>query len=606
MRCLPVLTALVLPHLKSDDGAGTFSALCDSTPFEYIESALPGARALLSAMSGLLRALVAAKRGGRSWPDERGAPREMAEVRAPSELDPATKFKAVYALAEKCLPWRFAADAATTTQNDRSFCHANGTPHAEARATAQVFVGAVRNHAVLLQREWLGAMAEALRDDAALVATLNAAQRELRELTRGVYIATRIKCKKEPGYEAFALAASELAACVMKPKPHFFPDGGEVDMDGLLHSAARALVPFQTFVMELVAGTRARVMLPPRKTLFRAVEKVALRPNENERADLRWISDWVRATVVCPSFDEMRALVECLLKHCGGTSDDAHSMMFPTTLLDGSNDTHTAVRIVAHKQRWEQATPGGWSDLLLKLSLRVDAEFEHVCELQLSHEQMLLVRTDMGGHQDYSRFRAACELLEMVDALAPDDDELAQHLERENAALRVRLAQLDTERKKAFCSVVGDVKPWGLQGDELAAWFDEQVKCTKKGNKNTPLLNALLGFDGASLLSACDETQKPPWVKLQKGYDGTPLRKKKDVVMGHLGDLNQLFDQYGIGFYGTSYTQPRNHHHSRVGWSRWSHEGRTTMVLRATVYSRVKALALCPPPLWHSAALSLM
>ena len=37
---------------------------------------------------------------------------------------------------------------------------------------------------------------------------------------------------------------------------------------------------------------------------------------------------------------------------------------------------------------------------------------KHVCELQLVHASMMLVRQKMGGHDEYNMCRSAMELLE--------------------------------------------------------------------------------------------------------------------------------------------------------------------------------------------------
>jgi hypothetical protein len=44
-----------------------------------------------------------------------------------------------------------------------------------------------------------------------------------------------------------------------------------------------------------------------------------------------------------------------------------------------------------------------------------DDEARHICELQLVHSQMYTVRKEMGAHATYSTFRAALELMEMLD-----------------------------------------------------------------------------------------------------------------------------------------------------------------------------------------------
>ena len=42
----------------------------------------------------------------------------------------------------------------------------------------------------------------------------------------------------------------------------------------------------------------------------------------------------------------------------------------------------------------------------------VDDKYRHVCEIQIVHDNMMLVRHKMGGHHEYAMFRSALELLE--------------------------------------------------------------------------------------------------------------------------------------------------------------------------------------------------
>jgi DNA anti-recombination protein RmuC len=44
-----------------------------------------------------------------------------------------------------------------------------------------------------------------------------------------------------------------------------------------------------------------------------------------------------------------------------------------------------------------------------------DAEWTHVCEIQLVHAELYSVRKNMGAHRSYNEFRAALELCEKVE-----------------------------------------------------------------------------------------------------------------------------------------------------------------------------------------------
>ena len=68
------------------------------------------------------------------------------------------------------------------------------------------------------------------------------------------------------------------------------------------------------------------------------------------------------------------------------------------------------IEILRVKNRFANPTSGGWRDFLVNFRLKNDPG-GHVCEVQISHQRLMLVRSEMGGHGDYNIFRAALELL---------------------------------------------------------------------------------------------------------------------------------------------------------------------------------------------------
>merc|ERR1711964_96439 len=71
------------------------------------------------------------------------------------------------------------------------------------------------------------------------------------------------------------------------------------------------------------------------------------------------------------------------------------------------------IRVMRCKNRWAQATGGGWADLLINFCFCDGPAALHVCELQFVHTKLMIVRKQMGAHHEYSIFRAANELLEL-------------------------------------------------------------------------------------------------------------------------------------------------------------------------------------------------
>jgi len=78
------------------------------------------------------------------------------------------------------------------------------------------------------------------------------------------------------------------------------------------------------------------------------------------------------------------------------------------------NDHHEGhLRVLRLKDRFSAPTSGGWSDILVNVSLPGS---DIPCEIQFVHRQMMLIRQDMGAHQVYARYRSAVEILDIFEA----------------------------------------------------------------------------------------------------------------------------------------------------------------------------------------------
>ena len=82
-----------------------------------------------------------------------------------------------------------------------------------------------------------------------------------------------------------------------------------------------------------------------------------------------------------------------------------------TVVVDGITE---AICLVRCKGRFGRPTSGGWADIMLNFHFEDDAEWTHVCEIQLVHAELYSVRKNMGAHGSYTEFRAALELCEKV------------------------------------------------------------------------------------------------------------------------------------------------------------------------------------------------
>lgn len=100
------------------------------------------------------------------------------------------------------------------------------------------------------------------------------------------------------------------------------------------------------------------------------------------------ISDVVRGMIAVKSMDGVNAVLEMLLE------------------LEKEN----VIKIVRLKDRFTAPSSGGWRDLMVNLTIVGDAT-NHICELQVVHDNMMVARKGLPGHAVYNRARNAVELL---------------------------------------------------------------------------------------------------------------------------------------------------------------------------------------------------
>merc|ERR1712232_385788 len=109
-----------------------------------------------------------------------------------------------------------------------------------------------------------------------------------------------------------------------------------------------------------------------------------------QRMDADTVCDITRAMVTCKTFKDHCHLI-------GYTS---------TSASDG------AIMLERMKQRYEHPSTGGWRDIMINVSFP-DEGTRHICEVQIVHEKMVLLRSG-DGHGDYNACHAAAELLESI------------------------------------------------------------------------------------------------------------------------------------------------------------------------------------------------
>merc|ERR1712139_437512 len=77
------------------------------------------------------------------------------------------------------------------------------------------------------------------------------------------------------------------------------------------------------------------------------------------------------------------------------------------------------VQILRVKNRFTKRTDLGWADAQLMLRLLSSPGGKHICEIQLVHRQLMLVRKHMGAHKEYAYSRSASELLARFGEKSP-------------------------------------------------------------------------------------------------------------------------------------------------------------------------------------------
>ena len=117
------------------------------------------------------------------------------------------------------------------------------------------------------------------------------------------------------------------------------------------------------------------------KGIYRVLEKGVFKYNENltDDLDLSQVRDLVRGGIIDLTMRGLSKVARYILE-----SD--------------------AVTICRVKDRFNNPSPAGWTDLMVNFYLNDDPG-KHVCEVQLIHFKMLSQRTTQEGHDAYNIYR---------------------------------------------------------------------------------------------------------------------------------------------------------------------------------------------------------
>ena len=144
--------------------------------------------------------------------------------------------------------------------------------------------------------------------------------------------------------------------------------------------------------------------LGPLKKANRIVEKLCLDPAQRAALD----SCKPAALDASGVLDTVRGMLTC------NTMAHAFQLLRTLTRRFGENgENRTDARLVRSKNRFARPSGGGWMDCLVNVAVYLaEGDCWFVCEVQIVHSQLLLVRAELGAHHAYNDYRAALEMLE--------------------------------------------------------------------------------------------------------------------------------------------------------------------------------------------------
>ena len=116
------------------------------------------------------------------------------------------------------------------------------------------------------------------------------------------------------------------------------------------------------------------------------------------------------------------------------------------------------------KNRFSRPSAGGWMDCLVNFKL---GSTGCVCEVQIVHQQLLTVRSELGAHHSYATYRSAGELLEWLGVGGFAEQSLEK---RKRAVLKTVLrmlrvkggAGLDLDNQYLDWEQMVSLQSWGL------------------------------------------------------------------------------------------------------------------------------------------------
>jgi hypothetical protein len=222
---------------------------------------------------------------------------------------------------------------------------------------------------------------------------IKSVENELRTSFTNIYSAVADRIASEPG-NAEAIALFNEMSDTMEDNPrgrHASMCQGRNKLHALYTDGNATKPPFDQIMAAIAQATDGEYMPSPLKHLFRAAEKMYMKPSRDPNLGRS---------------DTVYDIVRCMVVY-----DTMNGMASGIRALQASKDA----KILRVKNRFSSPTAGGWMDVMVNIEVVGDRS-QHVCEAQFVHKSLYAVRKLMGGHDEYIVYRSAAELLEVEAA----------------------------------------------------------------------------------------------------------------------------------------------------------------------------------------------
>jgi len=167
----------------------------------------------------------------------------------------------------------------------------------------------------------------------------------------------------------------------------------QFDLAELYLHAVEAYAKFSKVMNAIGQETGAKTEIAPLKKISRIFEKVLFDSKNRGMYMCESITDVVRAMITARSMGQLAKIAMAILES-------------------------EQIVILRVKDRFEKPSAGGWRDLMINFYMSGDPN-QHVCEVQIVVEKMVVARKGLEGHKNYARTRNAAEVLEYHNAVDP-------------------------------------------------------------------------------------------------------------------------------------------------------------------------------------------